>query len=298
MAKSVKREKTRKNIKQGKKQSKKQNTRHKYKMKKSTKKSRPSRKNIKRVSLKNFFKAHKRHVSHHHHKAKHNSNMTLHGGKKYKGGSMCACGCGRKCGLGCGCGPYCGCDCGNPIQTRRRGRSIGRSRGRYIGGKYMKGGMVSSPASGPVGYAWNGGDESSWPGVTTNPEGITMSNHFAVSPNGIAVGGVDLARSTSDDHIINPPMNGGRKNRRHGKVQKGGFFQEIVNLGRGVQDEVNGGYFNLIGKQQPLSQNPWPTEQPIATTGASGNVTPSTCRNYYPNIEKIVDNANTNVAGV
>ena len=43
-----------------------------------------------------------------------------------------------------------------------------------------------------------------------------------------------------------------------GKGQKGGFFQEIVNLGRGAQYGVNGGYFNLVGKQQPISQNPIP----------------------------------------
>jgi len=164
----------------------------------------------------------------------------------------------------------------------------------------MNGGMVSSPASGPVGYAWDGGNEATWPGVAANhginTHGNVMSNHFAVSPNGIAVGGIDLARSTSDDNNINPPMNGGKRKRRGINSQKGGFFQEIVNLGRGVQGGINGGYFNLIGKQQPLSENPYPTVQPIANTGCGNNTVMPT--GNPPDVEKIYMNANKNVAGI
>ena len=126
----------------------------------------------------------------------------------------------------------------------------------YYGGKMMKGGMVSSPGAGPVGYSWDGGNVASWPGVgglDTNSQ--TMSNHFSLSKDGIVVGGIDPARSTSDDQILK----GGKKR------QKGGFLQEIVNLGRGVENGVNGGYFNLMGKTQPLSQNPYPQNQPIDT---------------------------------
>lgn len=130
----------------------------------------------------------------------------------------------------------------------------------------MKGGMISSPASGPVGYPWDGGNIGSWPGAQASngldTNGMTMSNHLPLSKDGIAVGGINVARSSSDDQLLK----GGRKIKRRGKGkgQKGGFFQEIVNLGRGIQHNVNGGYFNLMGKAQPISQNPYPTqEQPI-----------------------------------
>lgn len=289
MAKTMKNSRLRKrNTKQHTKQHKKQHTKQhkKHKMKKSSKRRGSTRKNIKRISFRNFSNARKRHANHHRHRALHNSHMNLHGGKKQK---LCDCGCGKKCGRGCGCGPNCGCSCSKTQQTRKRKRKHNH--------KHMMGGMVSSPASGPVGYPWKGGDEATWPGVAashgTNTNGSIMSNHFAVSPNGIAVGGIDLARSTSDDPIITPPMNGGRK-RGGSNNQTGGFFQEIVNLGRGVHGGINGGYFDLIGKQQPLSQNPWPTEQPIANTGASTITTSGTS----PNIDKILANANNKVVGV
>jgi hypothetical protein len=173
-------------------------------------------------------------------------------------------------------------------------RGIHNNRRPVFGGKKMKGGMVSSPSAGPVGYSWQGGNEASWPGVGAshgiNTNGVTMSNHFSLSPNGIVVGGVDLARSTSDDNNISPPMNGGKK-KRH--AQKGGFFQEIVNLGRGAQYGVNGGYFGLVGKQQPLSQNPYPTEQPINNDSSAlkGLAAP-------PDVRQIFVNANNSVGKI
>jgi len=163
-------------------------------------------------------------------------------------------------------------------------------------GKRMYGGMVSSPAAGPVGYSWEGGNEATWPGVGANhginTQGATMSNHFALSPNGIAVGGIEPARSTSDDVNMNSSMSGGKgKKGRKGKGgnMKGGFFQEIVNLGRGAQYGVNGGYFDLTGKQQSLSQNPYPMDQPINKTSSFIGGTP-------PDVEAIYKNANMNAA--
>ena len=54
--------------------------------------------------------------------------------------------------------------------------------GCMCGGKKMRGGMVSSPAAGPVGYSWNGGDIGTWPGASAsqglNTNGAVMSNHF------------------------------------------------------------------------------------------------------------------------
>lgn len=170
-----------------------------------------------------------------------------------------------------------------------------KSRGRVRhGGKCgcgMKGGMVSSPAAGPVGYSWDGGNEASWPGAAASQgldtQGATMSNHFKVSPNGIVVGGIDPYAGSSG-------MAGGKKRKEKGKRngQKGGFFQEIVNLGRGAQYGVNGGYFNLVGKQQPISQNPYPTlDQPIDTDYKFIGATP-------PNVRGMYVNANNQVAGV
>ena len=166
--------------------------------------------------------------------------------------------------------------------ARSRSLALARSRALAMTGgnssvKKMKGGMVSSPAAGPVGYPWQGGNY-----VTPTP------NFFAYSPNGIAVGGTELARSTKDDFIINPPMNGGKKR----KGQKGGFFQEIVNLGRGAQYGVNGGYFDLTGKQQPLSQNPYPTTQPFSNSGSSST---SIAQSMAPNVKQLYINANNQV---
>jgi len=150
-----------------------------------------------------------------------------------------------------------------------RGGMRGRRRGGNCGCG-MKGGMISSPASGPIGTPWSGSDDK----PVINTQGITMSNHFKVSPNGVVVGGIDPYGGSSG--IIGGKSK--RKSKRKskcncngkcnckgkGKKQKGGFFQEIVNLGRGVQYGLNSGYFNLVGKQQPISQNPYPTEsQPI-----------------------------------
>ncbi len=125
-----------------------------------------------------------------------------------------------------------------------------------------------SSINGPIGYPWDGGDIRSWPGVQgnqgLNTQGATMSNHFSLSKNGIVVGGIDTPKSTTDDILMKPPINGGKKHKTAKRVkQHGGFFQEITNLGRGVQSGLNLGYFNFIGKQQPISQNPYPTQEQL-----------------------------------
>ena len=164
------------------------------------------------------------------------------------------------------------------------------------GGKKMKGGMVSSPAAGPVGYSWEGGNIGTWPGAAAsqgiNTNGASMSNHFKLSPNGIVVGGINPARSTTDDQLMVPPMNGGRKRKGKGKKQKGGFFQELVNLGRGAQYNVQGLGYEIMGKNQPISQNPYPTEsQPIDRDAKFIGVAP-------PNVRKIFVDANNEVAKI
>lgn len=207
------------------------------------------RKNNKRTKTSNHRTAHKHHVMFHHQRGLHNTRRVRFGGAKKR--------------------------------------------------KSMRGGMVSSPAAGPVGYSWQGGNEATWPGVGAShgidTQGTTMSNHFGLSPNGIVVGGIDPARSTSDDVNLNSSMTGGKRGKRgkQGKGKrgnmKGGFFQEIVNLGRGAQYGVNGGYFDLTGKQQPLSQNPYPTDQPI-------NKTSSFIGGIPPDVKEIYKDANMNAA--
>lgn len=138
----------------------------------------------------------------------------------------------------------------------------------------MRGGMVSSPASGLVGHPWSTEDVNSQ----------YSANYFAPSKYGIAVGGINPAQSTSNNKLLIGGKSG--TNCR----QNGGFFQEIANLGRGVATELNSGYFNLMGKTQPISQNPYPQDQPIDTNykyiGKYGQPT---------NISKIFNQANNKV---
>ena len=122
--------------------------------------------------------------------------------------------------------------------------------------------------NGPIGYGWNGNPES-WPGVMASKglenNGMAMSNHFNVSKDGIVVGGIDPYYAQKNI----PVLKGGKylKNKktskRKNKKQKGGFFQEIVNLGRGIQNNLYDGYYTTIGKPNPISNNPYPTTQPI-----------------------------------
>ena len=222
---------------------------HSYKKKSMKSKKIFLRKNNKRARTSRHHTSHRRRVGFHHHRGLHNTRRVRFGGAK-KGNKT----------------------------------------------KQMRGGMVSSPAAGPVGYSWQGGNEATWPGVGAShgidTQGTTMSNHFGLSPNGIVVGGIDPARSTSDDVNLNSSMTGGKRGKR-GKGKrgnmKGGFFQEIVNLGRGAQYGVNGGYFDLTGKQQPLSQNPYPTDQPI-------NKTSSFIGGIPPDVKEIYKDANMNAA--
>jgi len=165
--------------------------------------------------------------------------------------------------------------------------------GCMCGGKIMKGGMVSSPASGPVGFSWDGGKIETWPGAASSQgldtNGSTMSNHFPVSENGIAVGGVSIARSSSDDFIVKPKMNGGRK-RYNKKSQKGGFFQEMVNLGRGAVYNIQGKYHGLVGQNQPISENPFPTEKHPIDNDVK------IIRSPVPNVGKMFEDANNSTS--
>ena len=202
-----------------------------------------------RVSLK---RAHKKNKSRHYSRGKQQRSRSMYGGKRYKKGGLCMC-----------------------------------------GGKKMKGGMVSSPKMQDIGYSWDGGNVGSWPGVSAshglNTDGVTMSNHFAVSENGIVVGGINPPADPRSEQFM---LGGKKARRRRKKKQKGGFFQEIVNLGRGIGYNLQGSYFDIKGNPQPISQNPFPTQkQPIDNDVKIIGGNP-------PNVRKIFIDANNQVAKI
>jgi hypothetical protein len=223
-------------------------------------KSLKNRKNN-RVSVK---RGHKKSKARHFSRGKQQRSRSMYGGKRYKKGGLCMCG-GKKMK-----GGMCGC------------------------GKKMKGGMVSSPKMQSIGYSWDGGNVGSWPGVSAshgvNTDGLTMSNHFAVSENGVVVGGINPPADPRSEQFM---LGGGKKkSRKNKKTQKGGFFQEIVNLGRGIGYNLQGSYFDLKGNPQPISQNPFPTQnQPINNDVKIIGGNP-------PDVRKIFINANNQVAKI
>ena len=224
-----------------------------------------------RVSLK---RAHKKNKSRHYSRGKQQRSRSMYGGKRYKKGGLCMCGGKKMKGGMFGCskkmkGGMCGC------------------------GKKMKGGMVSSPKMQDIGYSWDGGNVGSWPGVSAshgvNTDGVTMSNHFAVSENGIVVGGINPPADPRSEQFM---LGGKKSRRRRKKKQKGGFFQEIVNLGRGIGYNLQGSYFDIKGNPQPISQNPFPTQkQPIDNDVKIIGGNP-------PNVRKIFIDANNQVAKI
>lgn len=160
--------------------------------------------------------------------------------------------------------------------------------------KTQKGGGYGSGA-GPVGYAW-GPQPEMWPGVLSangaKLDGITASNFYPLSPNGIAVGGVDIAtpevgqfggrKAKKSKKGGKKSRKGGRKSARrsahksrksHGKRRthrkrqsrrhmRGGFGpQELINFGRDLKYWAKGAVADYMGFQQPV--DPSPLSQPI-----------------------------------
>ena len=78
-------------------------------------------------------------------------------------------------------------------------------------------------------------------------------------------------------------------------MDSGQYLKVGVDFSKGVQKEyytVNGGYYNLTGKVQPISQNPYPTqEQPIDNNYKFIGQSPS-------NIKQIYIDANNSVAKI
>jgi hypothetical protein len=148
----------------------------------------------------------------------------------------------------------------------------------------MRGGY--GPGAGPVGYSWDGGKPMTWPGVIAanggDTQGAAMSNFYKLSPNGIAVGGVDIAvpevgqfggrkrrtmrRKGKHSRKGGKRMTHRRKpkasHRRMRRSYKGGFGpQELINFGRDLKYKLQGAVSSYMGDQQPV--NPSPLVQPI-----------------------------------
>lgn len=160
--------------------------------------------------------------------------------------------------------------------------------------KHMRGGTWKGVASGPVGFSWQGGETSSWPGVA----GVDgQSNHYPVSKYGVPTGNFELPVSTSNI------MKGGKKRRskrcrskkrrRRRRSRRGGcgcsssadalsssrkmhggsglirgrlFPSDLVNAYRGIVNTPSRWMNTYSGNPQPANLNVSPTSQPINNT--------------------------------
>ncbi len=127
----------------------------------------------------------------------------------------------------------------------------------------MRGGY--GPGAGPVGYAWDGGNVGSWPGVYASQGGDTngavWSNYYAPSVTGVSAGPFDPPISST-----NPPSRLGKL------VQAGGaplgyselVPQELLNVYRAPTTALGNVYNSYVGQHADASPLPW--NQPIDTT--------------------------------
>ena len=134
----------------------------------------------------------------------------------------------------------------------------------------MHGGF--GPGAGPVGYPLDGGNTSTWPGVSGNDQG--MGNHYALSPVGIPSGLLDPPISSRGipEPFSSSMKYGGRKKRRHNNRQKGGGLipQDLVNLGRSIQYGASSFVSKFMGGvNNPV--NPMPTKDQIIDNNIDNN---------------------------
>lgn len=94
--------------------------------------------------------------------------------------------------------------------TKKKNRSSNRGGSSKRGGSRKKGSRTKSsrkrggsPGLDKLGYGWDGSNKKTWPGMKSNKNAITQSNHLKVSPYGVPVGGVNLPYSTYADKTGN-----------------------------------------------------------------------------------------------
>lgn len=202
-------------------------------------------------------------------------------------------------------------------RTRRKGRKGRRHRGGSIACT-LRMPFVSSPAAGPVGYGFQGGEIETWPGMVGNKAGITISNHYPYNTNV-----VDPPLSSSNTQCGPCKVyNGGKKRksrskrggkrRTHGKRKasgkrrtrtkrskraghlslRGGFTSnDMVNYWRNQVYDVKKRVAAWRGVELPASANPNPTTQPIENN-------PKVIVPKLPNIKKIYREAAQEVAKI
>jgi hypothetical protein len=134
----------------------------------------------------------------------------------------------------------------------------------------MHGGF--GPGAGPVGYPLDGGNTSTWPGVSGNDQG--MGNHYALSPVGIPSGLLDPPISSREIPVpfsSSMKYGGGGKRRRIDRQKGGGLIpQDLVNLGRSIQYGASSFVSKFMGSvNNPV--NPMPTKDQIIDNNIDNN---------------------------
>ena len=134
----------------------------------------------------------------------------------------------------------------------------------------MHGGF--GPGAGPVGYPLDGGNTSTWPGVSGNDQG--MGHHYALSPVGIPSGLLDPPISSREIPVpfsSSMKYGGGGKRRRIDRQKGGGLIpQDLVNLGRSIQYGASSFVSKFMGGvNNPV--NPMPTKDQIIDNNIDNN---------------------------
>jgi hypothetical protein len=154
----------------------------------------------------------------------------------------------------------------------------------------MRGGF--GPGAGPVGYPLDGGNTSTWPGVSGNDQG--MGNHYPLSASGIPSGPLDppiSSRGIPELFSSSMKYGGGGKRKRRGNRQKGGGLipQGLLNLGRSIQYNASSFASKFMGDvNHPV--NPMPTKDQVID---SSNANSNNDNNNNININR-VSNTNAN----
>jgi hypothetical protein len=139
--------------------------------------------------------------------------------------------------------------------TKRRRTKRRRTKRRKI----MRGGY--GPGANTVGYAYDGGNVGTWPGVYSsllggNTNGMSMSNYYPLSPNGIPAGANFLPISTNN---VYPVQTGGAP-LWLSKI----LPSEVLNSTRLITGGLGNAYNSYVGQQTNAS--PLPQYQPIDQT--------------------------------
>ena len=136
----------------------------------------------------------------------------------------------------------------------------------------QKGGsdMLFSPTA-LVGYPMDGGQPGSWPGAASaalwenvprlDTHGMTMSNHWGLSPNGVPAGGLDLPVPSN---AINKQCGGGRKTQK--KTMRGRRFHQAG--GFSPEELISGPFSFLKGMAENAMSAikgtpPYPSSSPL-----------------------------------